>query len=99
MGGNMEYGITFPRGGVAEQPSPWKYLTNMAREAEQMGCAYCVIGDRLESGLDPFSADSTIPPASTSNRPPCSGPACRSGSGAGAAMLACAASRASPMAG
>ena len=20
-----------------------------------MGCAYCVIGDRLESGMDPFS--------------------------------------------
>ena len=30
MGGPMEYGITFPRGGIAEQPSPWKYLTNFA---------------------------------------------------------------------
>ena len=51
----MEYGITIPRGDIAAQPSPWKYLTNFARESEQMGCTYCVIGDRLESGLDPFS--------------------------------------------
>ena len=33
----MEYGITFPRGGVAEQPSPWQYLTHFARAAAQMG--------------------------------------------------------------
>ena len=50
----MEYGITVPRGDIAEQPSPWKYLTNFARESEQMGCAYCVIGDRLEAGMDLF---------------------------------------------
>jgi alkanesulfonate monooxygenase SsuD/methylene tetrahydromethanopterin reductase-like flavin-dependent oxidoreductase (luciferase family) len=60
----MEYGITLPRGEVAEQPSPWKYLTHFAREAEQMGCAYCVIGDRLESGLDPFSVLTAIAEAS-----------------------------------
>jgi alkanesulfonate monooxygenase SsuD/methylene tetrahydromethanopterin reductase-like flavin-dependent oxidoreductase (luciferase family) len=60
----MEYGITFPRGGIAEQPSPWKYLTNLAREFEQMGCAYCVIGDRLESGMDPFSILTAIAEAS-----------------------------------
>lgn len=60
----MEYGITLPRGGIAEQPSPWKYLTNFAREAEQMGCAYGVIGDRLESGLDPFSILTAIAEAS-----------------------------------
>jgi len=51
----MEYGITFPRMGIAEQPSPWKYLTDFAREAEQMGYAYGVVGDRLADGLDPFS--------------------------------------------
>ena len=33
----MEYGITIPPGDIAEQPSPWKYLTNFARESEQMG--------------------------------------------------------------
>jgi len=60
----MEYGITFPRTGVAEQPSPWKYLTNFARAAEQMGCAYGVVGDRLESGLDSFSILTAIAEAS-----------------------------------
>jgi alkanesulfonate monooxygenase SsuD/methylene tetrahydromethanopterin reductase-like flavin-dependent oxidoreductase (luciferase family) len=60
----MEYSITFPRAGVAEQPSPLKYLTHFAREAEQMGCAYGVIGDRLESGLDPFSVLTAIAEAS-----------------------------------
>jgi hypothetical protein len=40
----MEFGITFPRTGVADQASPLKYLTNFAREAEQMGCAYGVVG-------------------------------------------------------
>ena len=60
----MEYGITIPRGDIAEQPSPWKYLTNFARESEQMGCAYGVIGDRLESGMDPFSVLTAIAEAS-----------------------------------
>jgi len=60
----MEYGITIPRAGIAEQPSPWKYLTNFAREAEQMGCAYCVTGDRLEAGIDPFSVLTAIVEAS-----------------------------------
>jgi alkanesulfonate monooxygenase SsuD/methylene tetrahydromethanopterin reductase-like flavin-dependent oxidoreductase (luciferase family) len=60
----MEYGITIPRGDVAEQPSPWKYLTNFARESEQMGCTYGVIGDRLESGMDPFSVLTAIAEAS-----------------------------------
>ncbi len=60
----MEYGITIPRGDIAEQPSPWKYLTNFAREAEQMGCAYGVVGDRLESGLDPFCVLTAIAEAS-----------------------------------
>src|SRR5204863_8666206 len=50
----MEYGITFSRDGLAEHPEPLMYLTDFARAAEQMGCAYGVIGDRLESGLDPF---------------------------------------------
>src|SRR2546427_3360068 len=64
MGGTMEYGITIPRGDIANQPSPWKYLTHFAREAEQMGCAYGVIGDRLESGLDSFSVLTAIAEAS-----------------------------------
>ncbi len=51
----MEYGITFPRGSVADQPSPWKYLANFAQAFEQMGCAYGVIGDRLEAGMDSFT--------------------------------------------
>jgi hypothetical protein len=29
----MEYGITFPRMGIAEQPSLWQYLTHLARGA------------------------------------------------------------------
>src|ERR671922_2051264 len=60
----MEYGITFPRGDVAEQASPWQYLTHFARAAEQMGCAYGVIGDRLESGLDSFSVLTAVAEAS-----------------------------------
>src|SRR5437773_2468617 len=64
MGDHMEYGITIPRGSVAEQPAPWKYLTHFARVAEQMGCAYGVIGDRLESGMDSFSVLTAIAEAS-----------------------------------
>src|SRR5205085_8985718 len=64
MGGHMEYGITVPRAGIAEQPSPWKYLGNFARESDQMGCAYGVIGDRLESGMDSFSVLTAIAEAS-----------------------------------
>jgi len=60
----MEVGITVPRAGIADQPSPWKYLTNFAREAERMGCAYAVTGDRLEAGLDPFSVLTAIAEAS-----------------------------------
>lgn len=60
----MEYGITFPREGVAEQPSPLTYLTHLARAAAQMGCAYGVIGDRVESGLDPFSVLTAVAEAS-----------------------------------
>ncbi len=60
----MEYGITFPRGSVADQPSPWKYLANFAQASEQMGCAYGVIGDRLEAGMDPFSVLTAIAEAS-----------------------------------
>jgi probable F420-dependent oxidoreductase len=60
----MEYGITFPRMESAAQPSPWNYLTNFAREAERMGCAYGVIGDRLEAGLDPFTVLSAVAEAS-----------------------------------
>lgn len=60
----MKYGITFPREGVAEHPTPWTYLTHFAREAEQMGCTYGVIGDRLESGMDAFSVLTAVAEAS-----------------------------------
>jgi alkanesulfonate monooxygenase SsuD/methylene tetrahydromethanopterin reductase-like flavin-dependent oxidoreductase (luciferase family) len=60
----MDYGITFPRMGVAEPPSPLKYLANFAREAAQMGCAYDVVADRLEVGIDPFSILAAVAEAS-----------------------------------
>ena len=60
----MEYGITFARDGIAEQPEPLKYLAEFARAADQMGCTYGVIGDRLESGLDPFVLFTAIAEAS-----------------------------------
>src|SRR5919108_3027004 len=60
----MEYGITLPRTGVADQPSPLKYLMRFAREAEQMGYAYGVVGDRLEAGIDPFSVLTAVAEAS-----------------------------------
>jgi alkanesulfonate monooxygenase SsuD/methylene tetrahydromethanopterin reductase-like flavin-dependent oxidoreductase (luciferase family) len=60
----MEYGITIPRTGVSDHPSPLRYLVNFARESERMGCAYCVVGDRLESGLDGFSVLAAIADAS-----------------------------------
>jgi alkanesulfonate monooxygenase SsuD/methylene tetrahydromethanopterin reductase-like flavin-dependent oxidoreductase (luciferase family) len=50
--------------GVADQPSPLKYLTTFAREAERMGCAYAVVGDRLEGGIDPLSILTAIAEAS-----------------------------------
>jgi alkanesulfonate monooxygenase SsuD/methylene tetrahydromethanopterin reductase-like flavin-dependent oxidoreductase (luciferase family) len=64
----VEYGITFDRDGVATQPAPLRYLTDFARQAEQMGCAYGVIGDRLETGLDPFLLLTAIAEASGSMR-------------------------------
>ena len=60
----MEYGITFPRDGIADQPSPLTFFTEFAREVEQMGCAYGVIGDRLESGIDPLVDFAAIAAAS-----------------------------------
>ena len=60
----MEYGITVPRGEIAHHPAPLKYLTDFARTSEAMGCSHCVIGDRLESGLDPFIVFSAIAEAS-----------------------------------
>jgi alkanesulfonate monooxygenase SsuD/methylene tetrahydromethanopterin reductase-like flavin-dependent oxidoreductase (luciferase family) len=62
----MKYGITLDRDGVAKWPAPLKYLTDFAREAERLGCAYGVIGDRLESGVDPFLLLSAIAEASGS---------------------------------
>jgi len=60
----MDYGITFPRMGLPDQPSPLKYFTNFAREAEQMGCTHAVVGDRLEGGIDPLSILTSIAEAS-----------------------------------
>jgi len=56
----MEYGITIPRMDIAEQHDPLNYLTNFAKASDQMGCAYCVIGDRLEAGMDAFSVLTAI---------------------------------------
>ena len=56
----MECGITLPRVRIAEQPPPWKYLTHFARASGQMGCAYGVVGDRLEADIDPFSVLTAI---------------------------------------
>jgi alkanesulfonate monooxygenase SsuD/methylene tetrahydromethanopterin reductase-like flavin-dependent oxidoreductase (luciferase family) len=60
----MDYGITFPRTGIAEQPSPLKYLATFAREAEQLGYTYGVVGDRLEAGIDPLSVLTALVEAS-----------------------------------
>ena len=60
----MEYGITVPRMGVSDHASPLKFITSFAREAERAGCAYCVVGDRLESGMDPLSVLTAIAEAS-----------------------------------
>ena len=60
----MEYGITFSRTDAVEHPAPLQYLTHFARTAAQMGCAYGAIGDRLESGLDPFSVLTAVAEAS-----------------------------------
>jgi alkanesulfonate monooxygenase SsuD/methylene tetrahydromethanopterin reductase-like flavin-dependent oxidoreductase (luciferase family) len=60
----MEYGITIPRTEIAEQPDPWRYLTDFVRAANRMGYAYCVVGDRLESGLDAFNVLTAIAEAS-----------------------------------
>ena len=63
-GGLVEYGITFPRDGLEEHPSPFKYLTDFARAAEQMGCTYGVIGDRPESGIEPLMVFTAVAEAS-----------------------------------
>ena len=60
----MEFGITLPRNDVAGQPSPLKYLSEVVREGERMGYAYCVIGDRLESDMDPFVTLAAVTEAS-----------------------------------
>jgi alkanesulfonate monooxygenase SsuD/methylene tetrahydromethanopterin reductase-like flavin-dependent oxidoreductase (luciferase family) len=60
----MKFGITLDRDGVATRPEPLRYLTGLAREAERMGCSYVVVGDRLESGVDPFLLLSAIAEAS-----------------------------------
>jgi alkanesulfonate monooxygenase SsuD/methylene tetrahydromethanopterin reductase-like flavin-dependent oxidoreductase (luciferase family) len=60
----MQFGITLDRDGIAKQPEPLRYLTDFAREAERLGYAYIVIGDRLESGVDPFLLLATIAEAS-----------------------------------
>jgi alkanesulfonate monooxygenase SsuD/methylene tetrahydromethanopterin reductase-like flavin-dependent oxidoreductase (luciferase family) len=60
----MDYGITLPRDSIADQPSPLAYLTNLVRESDRLGYTYCVIGDRLESGMDPFSVLTAVVEAS-----------------------------------
>jgi alkanesulfonate monooxygenase SsuD/methylene tetrahydromethanopterin reductase-like flavin-dependent oxidoreductase (luciferase family) len=56
----MDYGMTLPRDSLADQPSPLAYMTNLVRESDRLGYTYCVIGDRLESGMDPFSVLSAV---------------------------------------
>jgi alkanesulfonate monooxygenase SsuD/methylene tetrahydromethanopterin reductase-like flavin-dependent oxidoreductase (luciferase family) len=60
----MKYGITIDRVGLAARPEPLTYLTNFARQAEQMGCTYIVLGDRFDSGMDPFLLFGAIAEAS-----------------------------------
>jgi hypothetical protein len=48
----MEFGITIPREGLANQPEPLKHIGEFARSAESLGWSYLVLGDRIESGLD-----------------------------------------------
>ena len=60
----MDYGITIPRMEIADQPNPLQFLTDFARASDQMGCAYCVIGDRLESGMDALSVLTALAAAS-----------------------------------
>jgi alkanesulfonate monooxygenase SsuD/methylene tetrahydromethanopterin reductase-like flavin-dependent oxidoreductase (luciferase family) len=64
----MEYGMTIPRMDIATQPDPLRYLNDFARAANQMGCAYCVIGDRLEAGMDAFNVLTAIAEASGNMR-------------------------------
>lgn len=64
----MDFGLSFRREGFAEHITPLRYLTDFARQAEQMGCAYAVLGDRLEAGVDPFTLFSAIAEASGSMR-------------------------------
>src|SRR5688572_20919627 len=60
----MKYGITIDRVGLAARPEPLKYLTDFARQAEQMGCTYIVVGDRFDSSIDPFLLFGAIAEAS-----------------------------------
>src|SRR5262245_9497502 len=60
----MQYGITFDRDAIARRPEPLRYLTDFAREAERLGYGDGVIGDRLETGLDPFLLFAAIAEAS-----------------------------------
>src|SRR5262245_40328025 len=60
----MKYGITIDRVGLAARPEPLKYLTSFAHQAEQIGCTYIVVGDRFDSGLDPFLLFGAIAEAS-----------------------------------
>ena len=60
----MKYGITIDRVGLAARPEPLKYLTDFARQAERMGFSYVVVGDRFDSGIDPFLLFGAIAEAS-----------------------------------
>jgi alkanesulfonate monooxygenase SsuD/methylene tetrahydromethanopterin reductase-like flavin-dependent oxidoreductase (luciferase family) len=60
----VKFGITLDRDGLAKRPEPVKYLTHHVREAERMGCSHAVIGDRIDSGMDPYLVLAAIAEAS-----------------------------------
>jgi alkanesulfonate monooxygenase SsuD/methylene tetrahydromethanopterin reductase-like flavin-dependent oxidoreductase (luciferase family) len=60
----MKYGFTLDRDGIASHPAPLQSLAHQAREGERLGYSYAVIGDRLESGVDPFLILTAIAEAS-----------------------------------
>src|SRR6478672_4076963 len=60
----MKFGLTLDRDSIAREPAPLQYLSTLAREGERLGYTYAVIGDRLESGVDPFLILTAIAEAS-----------------------------------
>jgi alkanesulfonate monooxygenase SsuD/methylene tetrahydromethanopterin reductase-like flavin-dependent oxidoreductase (luciferase family) len=60
----MKYGFTLDRDGIARQSAPVQYLSELVRAGERLGYTYAVIGDRLQSGVDPFLLLAAIAEAS-----------------------------------